>query len=218
MSRDSSTSVTSASAASQVRYRLLCEINSLTSGSIRACNGGNFITVGANTYSPVGGFGGIDPVQEDSDIFPRAVRLWLCAVSTSQVVDLKNENLFNRELRVSRCFLTDSLTVVDTPNLVWRGRVNKVSFKTNDPERGNFYEVECESRLRRNPRARYYDQATLQIVMGHSGDTFFNFLPQIPLAKASWGQSSNLTDFNANNAAQNFNYTFPSLPPGWHYP
>jgi hypothetical protein len=190
MSRNSSATVTSASYATQLRYRLLVDINSLTNGNVHACTGGNFIMVGANTYTPVGGFGGLDPVTEAVAVFPRAIRFWLAAVNTTQIVDVVNENFFNKQFKVWRAFLTDSLTIVDTPQLLWVGRGNTVQLVTNDPARGNYYEVEAESRIRQVAKAQYFDQWTQQMVLGYSGDTFFDYIPQIPLFIAPWGHAS----------------------------
>lgn len=202
MSRNTA-AVTSASQLAQLRYRVLCHVDSLASGPVRACTGGNFIRTASNTYTPIGGFGGIDdPVAEDADIFPRTVRLWLAATNTSQIVDMVNESLFNKPVKLYRAFLTDSYTVVDTPSLLSSLRINKVSMKTNDTQRGNYYTIECESKLRRNARAQFYDKATLQQVYGNSGDTFFNFLYLIPTVRAAWGQ------------LPNFGIPLTSLPPG----
>jgi hypothetical protein len=193
MSRNSVGSVTSASQLSQLRYHVLCHVDSLTGGSVRACTGNRFIIAGATTYSPIGGWGGIDdPIAEDSDPFPRSVRLWFSAVNTSSLLtNVVNENMFNRPVKLFRCFLDDSLTVVGTPQLLSSLRVNKVGLKTSDETRGNYFEIECESRLRRNARAQYYDRATLQQVFGSSGDTFFDFMYLIQSTRAQWGELSN---------------------------
>lgn len=190
MTRNPTAAVTSASYASQLQYRLLVTVDSLTNGQLRACTGGNFISVGANTYSPVGNMGGMDPVQEATDIFPRAIKFWFAAVNTAGIVDVVNENIFNKPFKVYRAFLTDSLTMVSTPSLLWVGRGNTVSLVTGDSARGNYYEVEAESRIRQSAKAQYFDQFTLQQVLGNSGDTFFDYLPEIPLFIAPWGKQS----------------------------
>jgi hypothetical protein len=171
-----------------LKYSILCDINSLTSGNIRICTGGNFIYTGASTYSPIFGLGGMDPVTEGSDVFARAVRLKL-AVNTASIVDLVAENLFNKPVALWRCMLdSDKATMIDTPQLLFRGRINTADLTIDDPQIGSYYEIEVESRLKQNPRAQYFDTQTLQTTMGQSGDTFFSLVTQIPNFVGKWGQ------------------------------
>ena len=112
MSRHISAAVESISQLAQVRYRLLVEVDSLSTGMTRACSGLQFISAFGNTYSPIGYLGGLDKIQEEADVFPRAVRLWFAAVSTTQIQDVLTENMFNCPVRIYSTFLTDSLTCV----------------------------------------------------------------------------------------------------------
>lgn len=187
MSRNLSAAITSISQLPQVQFRLLVEVYSLSTGTTRACNGYQFITFNGNTYSPVGGLGGIEKIQEESDIFPRAVRMWFAAVSTSQIQDVLNEQMFNKPVKIYRTFLTESYTNVATPEEVFRGTVNTAQMKLKDPERGDFFEIEVESKLNRKPRAQFFNRETLWTVYGQSGDTFFSYLHLIPLTEARWG-------------------------------
>lgn len=187
MSRDVSPSVTSAAQLDQIQYRWLVEVDSLSTGMTRACTGYQFVTFNGNTYSPVGNLGGAEKIQEDADVFPRAVRLWFAAVSTTQIQDVLNENMFNRPVRIYRTFLTDSYTNVATPQELFRGFINTCEMKLKDPERGNYFEIEVESRLNRPPRAQFFNRETLWTFYNQSGDTFFDYLTQIPLTKAKWG-------------------------------
>jgi len=187
MSRDLSAAVTSAAQLPTVQYRWLVEVDSLSTGMTRACTGYQFIVFNGNTYAPVGHLGGAEKIQEDADIFPRAVRLWFSAVNTAQIQDVLNENLFNRPVRILRTFLTDSYTNVATPEQLFQGYINTCEMKLKDEQRGDFFEIEVESRLLRQPRAQFFDRETLWTFYNQSGDTFFNYLSQIPLAKAKWG-------------------------------
>lgn len=187
MSRNLSASVTSISQLPTVQYRWLVEVYSVTNGPTRACTGYQFLVFNGNTYSPVGHLGGAEKIQEDADIFPRAVRLWFAAVSTTQIQDVLSESLFNKPVRIYRTFLTDSYTNVATPEELFRGLINTCEMRLKDPERGDYFEVEVESRLMRKPRAQYFDRATLWTFYGQSGDTFFDFLHRIPLEKTQWG-------------------------------
>jgi hypothetical protein len=206
VSRNSYTATTSASYAGVTKFRLLMDIDSYTAGPVHACTGGNFVIVGATTYSPVGNLGGLDPIQEESDVFPRTLRAWLAAVNTAAIQDVINETAYNKPVRLYRAFLTDSLTVVNTPELLFKGRINGISMKLADPERGNYYEIDIESRLAQKSRATYMDQATHWYIYGQSGDLFFEHLSKIPLYKSQWGQHSTVYNFSPPPPS--------NLPPG----
>ncbi len=187
MSRNVSAAVTSISQLGTLQYRMLCEVDSLSTGMTRACTGQQFIVFNGNTYAPVGNLGGIEKIQEDVDIFPRAVRMWFSAVNTTQIQDVLNETIFNRPVRIYRTFLTDSFTCVSTPEIIFNGRVNTCEMKLKDPQRGDYFEIEVESRLMREPRAQYFNKETLWTIYNQSGDTFFDYVPQIALRKTDWG-------------------------------
>ena len=198
MSRNISAAITSISQLSTVRCRWLVEVHSLTAGAVsRACNGYQFIVFGNNTYSPVGHLGEIEKVQEDSEVFPRAVRMTFAAINTAQIQEVLNETLFNRPVFIKRTFLTDSLTCVSTPEELFRGFINTCEMKLGDKQRGDYFEIEVESRLLRNARAQYFNRETLWTFYNQSGDTFFDYVTKIPLTQANWG------------IPVNYNITFP---------
>src|SRR5262245_14383152 len=114
MSRFAYAAVDSAASAPQLKFRLLAEVD-VTSSTLYCTTGANFIYALSNTYSPVGPLGGVEPIQEASDMFPRAIRLWLRAVGSADLAEAMTENLFNKSVRLRRCFLTDSMTLVATP-------------------------------------------------------------------------------------------------------
>jgi hypothetical protein len=100
---------------------------------------------------------------------------------------------------------------VSTPELVWRGFVNKVEIRFADRERGNYFEVEAETSLRRKAEAINFTRETLTTVLSQSGDTFFDFIHLVPLSKALWGNQP--TSFNGNaphfsNSQQGVRYAF----------
>lgn len=192
MSRNQFAATTSASNAPTLKFRLLLDIDSYTAGPVRACSGANFITVGATTYTPVGYLGGLDPLQEESDVFPRTLRCWLAAIDSASIQDVVGESAYNKPARLYRCFLTDSLTLANTPELAFKGRLNGIQMKLGDPERGNFYEVDIESRLAQKSRAAYLNKETLWTVFNQSGDMFFEHLSKIPLFKSQWGQQATI--------------------------
>jgi hypothetical protein len=173
---------------STVRFRMLVDVYSLSTGTTRACNGTKFLLAAGNTYSPVGHLGGIEKIEEDTDVFPRALRMWFSAVNTARIADVLNEQMFNKPVTLSwACLDPYSLTLVASAEALFKGRINTCELKLADKERGNFFEIEAESRLARAPHAQYFNRETLWSVYGASGDTFFDYMTQIPLAKANWG-------------------------------
>lgn len=187
MSRNLNAAVTSISQLESTRFRLLCDVYSLSTGTTRACLGNNYILFNGNTYSPVGNLGGIDPIQEESDVFPRAVKLWFAAVDTSTIQDVLTENMFNKPVRIYRTFLTDSFTCVSTPETIFVGRINTCDMKLKDPERGDFFEIEVESKLARPKRALRFNSETLKVIFLQTSNTLFDHVTKIPLTKANWG-------------------------------
>lgn len=199
MSRNLSAAVTSISQLPNVQYRLLCEVDSLSAGMVRACNGMSFITFNGNTYTPMGHLGGVEKIQEDSDVFPRAVRMWFAAISSTQIQDVLAESMFNKPVRIYRTFLTDSQTIVASAEMLFKGSINTVEMKLGDPQRGDYFEIEVESRLKRNPRAQYFNRETLWTVYGQSGDLFFDTVHFIPTWSAKWGLPYSV-DYSSPNA------------------
>lgn len=186
MTRFLQAAVNSAAAAPTLAYRTLVDLG-VTSGTVYACNGNQYIYVNANTYSPVGMLGGIEPLREESDSFPQAMRMWLSAVGSANLYEPMRESMFNRPVKISRCFLDpQDFTPVASAEVMWRGRVNKVTVRLADAERGNYYEVEAETTLRRQAPSSFFNLETHWET--YSGDTFFGFVDQVPLYKALWGQ------------------------------
>lgn len=189
----------SASAAPQLRYRQLVSLG-VTSSTLYLCNGTEYLYTLGNTYSPVGGLGGIEPIEDEAGVQPRTVRLWLRAVGSADMAEPIREDMFNRPLRIDHGYLdatggTD--TFVSTPELLWKGYVNNVEIHFADVEKGNYFEIEAESSIRRKAEVLNFNRETLQTVMGQSGDTFFDFIHQVPMVKALWGNQA--TTFNGES-------------------
>jgi hypothetical protein len=184
MTRDTSTSVTSANAATQVSWAILVKV-ALNSSTLYAATGMRFLTDGTNTYTPLGGFGGIEAIREDTELKPKGARLWMAALNSAQMYEPFTEALFNKEVRIYRAALSGSSTIVGTPQQAFKGYINKVDVKLGDAERGNYYEVECESRIRREAANAFYTEEYL--AQTYSGDTFFKYVTKIPGFQSNWG-------------------------------
>lgn len=188
MTRFAYAAVTSAAASPQLAYRQLVDIG-VTSGTVYACTGGQYIYALGNTYSPVGPLGGIDPIQEESDPFPRSVRMWLSAVDSSTLYEPLREDMFGRTVVVRHAYLNpELLTLVATPEVLWEGFINKVEIRFGDIERGTFYEIEAENALRKRAPITNFNLESHWAVLSQSGDTFFSYIDQVPLTRSMWGQ------------------------------
>lgn len=185
MSRFLSSSQQTYSEREGVAFRQLADVG-VTSGTIYACTGYRYLYAMGNTYTPVGIFGGVEPIQEESDPFPRGLKLWLAAVHSSQLYEPLREDMFNRPVKIWEVFLDpDSLAMTNTPELRWAGKVDEVEIRFNDSERGNYYEVSAETELRREPVQAYFNKETHWLT--YSGDTFYNYMHLIPTFRSSWG-------------------------------
>jgi hypothetical protein len=167
-------------------FRQLVDIG-VTSGTLYACTGKQYLFARGNTYTPVAGLGGIEPIKEESDPFPREIRLWMRAVNSSDLYEPLREDMFNRPVRVYETLLNpDTLTVAHTPELRWQGYVNEVEVRFGDEERGNYFEIGAISDMGREPVLAYSNKETL--TLEHSGDTFCDYQHLVPSVKAMWGQ------------------------------
>lgn len=188
MSRFAIAAANSAAQLSQIAYRQMVEMG-VTSSTIYLTTGQQFIYALGNTYTPVGLLGGMDPIQEESDPFPRSIRFYLAAINSATLFDPLQEDMFGRSIVVRHGYLDPQLmTLVSTPEVLWRGNVNKVEIRFGDSEKGNYYEVEGISSLYKQAQASNFNLETHWITLGYSGDLFFSLIDQVPLTKAMWGQ------------------------------
>lgn len=188
MSRNTDAAVTSASQFATQRFRLLVNVQSLTTGTFYACTGDRFIYTMGNTYSPIGHLGGIAPIQEDSDPFPRGVRAWISLVNTAAVTDALAESLYRKPGIVHRLLLSNSYTVQGTPQIAFNGLIDRVEMDSND-ERGNYLEVEFESRLIQAPLLGYLTREIFQNAISTSSDTLLDYMNDIRFYIPAWGRA-----------------------------
>lgn len=194
MTRFLSNSMQAAANSTQVEYRMLAQIG-VQSGTMYACNGTKYLYAMGNTYTPVGILGGVDPIKEDSDPYPRTIRLWLSAVGSANIYAAMTEDMFNRPVKLFRTFIDQvSMTQTSSAELMWNGKIDSVKLRMGDASRGNFFEVEARTSLFRRARASYFNRETL--MQTQSGDTFADLVTQVPLFKSLWGQQA--TSFHPN--------------------
>ena len=185
MTRHITAAVDSALSLPEVSWAILADIG-ITSGTLYVCTGNRFIYA-ANTYNPVGGFGTLDPIREESDAFPRGVKMTIALVSSQAIYEAFNEQLFNKPVILYKTVLNGP-TIVGTPEIIFKGRINHCSGKVGNDD-GSYFELEVESRLRREARTSFFNRETLW--QTYSGDTGANYIEKIPLYKSTWGSLPN---------------------------
>lgn len=175
------------------------------SGTLYLNDGITPVSFGGNTYLPLGQLGSIDAVEETSDGTARPLKLTLSGVDPILTGKAQNEIYQNREV-VLYLALIDQQTgqPIDTPETLWEGRMDKMTI-TIDQGLGSIT-LNCENRLRREPRiARYTDADQQQF---HPGDTFFSFTTQMKNFIGHWG-SQNI-DYSGPGGTTG---AFPRTPP-----
>lgn len=189
MTRFLSSSLQAQSQEQLLAYRNLVDVG-VTSGYVYFCTGKQFIgpnSYVANTYTPVGGIGEIEALQEESDVFPRSIILRLSGVNTwasgsMSLYEPLRESMFGRSVKIYRAYLDpNNWSMTNTPELINTWKTVRVDVR---PMEG-VYELEADLDLRRGAKVQYFNRETFRAV--DSSDTFGNWIDQIPLFKGSWG-------------------------------
>lgn len=161
---------------------------------VRAWDGVGFIDNGVNTYSGFGFLGRIDPIKEESDLFPRGVRLIVSGLSNSfnpLFTELTAERLFNQEATIAVGFVTEQRTLVSSLNERYYGRIGAIDGGINDADRGTYFELMVGSPLRAPPKFKMYADEGHRATSFGSGDFIFSFLKDIATAPpAPWADHS----------------------------
>ena len=168
-----------------IRLAVLVDMD-FSSGHIYANDGLCEIVWNGHTFLPTGQFGGIDVVQEDVQGLARPLKLAVSGVDTSIIATAQNETYQNRSVHIYLALITDQGALVDTPEVVWEGRMDYMTI-TTALGKGSIA-LNCEHRLRREPRiARYTD---IDQQNAFPGDTGFGFTAQIPGFISGWGNAN----------------------------
>jgi hypothetical protein len=153
------------------------------SGHVRAHDGIGPIEFGGNTYSGVGTFGSIDAVDEDSEIIAKPLKLTLSGVDASMIEIATAGDYQGRVATIYLGFCRESTnTLVADPEVAWEGYMDTMSVRLG---KESFIELNCEHRLRREPRIARYTSADQQLA--YPGDLFFDLVPKIPGYVGAWG-------------------------------
>ena len=107
MTRYDSSSMQAMAEESLIAFRFLMDVG-VTSGTLHFVTGKHATVYNSNTYTPVGGFGYIQPIQEDGDAVPHDLVFGLCGVNTLAAMypgsfslyEPLQEHMLNRPVKV----------------------------------------------------------------------------------------------------------------------
>jgi len=175
----------------------LAELDSVHSGRIYfvaldftgdaffACTGTRSYTFGGDTYLGIGEIAGISEVVEASDAAARSITMTLSGVDAAITEPvLSRTNYKNRSAIVYRGLLDENEDLVDDPFIVWQGRMDVGSMSLGETQTAQMVSEPKAAQLLRANISRYSDQDHQE---RHSGDKFFEFLPQLEKKDVTWG-------------------------------
>lgn len=167
------------------------------SGPLNVHDGlGNLVDTFASpavTYIGVGSFGSVDGTVNDSlELIARPLKLSLSGVDSAVIAAAMETDYQGRSITLSKGYLQNG-ALIAAPAVVWEGRMDymEISFGHG----AGSISVNCEHRLRKEPRIARYTSEDQQIA--HAGDTFFDLVPFIAGFKSQWGDKP--SQFSTNN-------------------
>lgn len=191
MTRWTSSTNQTAAAAEHVSLRIMAKLD-FVSGFVYVHDGAGTITYAGNDYVGVGSFGSVEAVNEDLEQIARPLVLKLFVDTKEDAVDLSllatatTEIYQNRTATLYMALLTPDLALVDTPEVLWEGRMDQMKYTASEGTAE--IELRCEHRLAREPRIARYTNEDMQ--REYSGDKFFDHLSEIQGYQSQWGSTS----------------------------
>lgn len=151
----------------------------------RVCTGARNYTWGGFTWFGVGDISGISAISDVADIAARPVTVTLTGVD-SYVVDpvQSRTNYKNKSAVIYKGYLDADHDLVDDPDVRWSGRMDVGSMLRDDNYMAQMVCEPLAARLLRVNMSRYSDE---DHQLRHSGDKFFEFLPQMEKKDVIWG-------------------------------
>lgn len=156
-------------------------------GTLRLSNLGTAVTWGGYEWQALGSLGSIDAIQESDSLTPQALNFTL-SVADSSLLALAIgpvEEYRGLAAKLYRCPLNSSSTLIDTPELCWRGIMDMMSVGVGDDGAGQIV-LKCETSsygLKRRPALR---MNAAQQKKRHPNDTSFNRLNDLIAKPALW--------------------------------
>ena len=161
----------------------------LDSGDVLVHSRLGSITFNGDVYLGVGHLGGIDGIEESSDMSRSTVRLTLSGIESSLVSLVLGQHYQGRTASIYAGFV--SLTtnaLIGTPALIFAGKVDVAPLSFSGETATISLSVENEWADWDKPRIRRYNDADQQARF--PGDNFFKFAEQAADKQFFWGKAN----------------------------
>ena len=163
---------------------LLVDID-FASGNLYAHEGTGTISFQGNDYIGVGKLGAVDgSVQDSLDVIARPITLTISGVDSALVNSAMTEDYQGRSVTIYLAFISRATgALIASPEVTWEGRMDYMEIDLSAG--GGSIKINCEHRLRREPRIARFTSEDQQI--NYPTDQFFGMVPFIQGFKAQWG-------------------------------
>lgn len=185
MTRDLTTTVEAEIVKEQVTALHLVECE-FSSGTLYANTSAINIVYNGNTYLGVGKLGAISDTGEETDLSSSSLKLQLVGVDSSLVSAALNETFKNREATIFVAFLDANDSLVGTPAIIFRGRMDSMDMSMGDEA---VIAVNVVSRLadwERTRRGRYTNEDQQD---NYTGDKGLEFCVKAVEKQIFWGRN-----------------------------
>lgn len=181
------TSIDNAVSAQVVRPALLAEFD-FSDGMSRVWSGVGTLSWDGKSWLGLGTLGSVDGVEETTELRAVGVRFKLSGIPAELLTSVTTTVTSGRKAKLWMAFLTDYMTVIDTPVLLLSGKMDTIDI-TDGGDTLSF-ELAVESNLRdlQRPRTRRYTDGDQQSEF--PGDKGFEFVSELQRKQFKWGTKS----------------------------
>jgi hypothetical protein len=138
----------------------------------------------SRTWEGLGDFGGISKLEEGRDISPYNLDLVLSGIDADIADEALNRDSVLRNVYILIGFIDLDRTMVSDPHPMWSGKVDNIQIAVGSQ---SVIKVTCESHLASFEKSNGRLQADSDQQVEHTGDVFYQYLPQMVEAKFKWG-------------------------------
>ena len=138
----------------------------------------------SRTWSGLGDLGGVDSLEEGRDVSPYSLTLSLSGIDTTLATQVLTDDSVLRDVYLLIGFIDFDRVVVADPHPMWAGYVDDIQVSIGAQ---SVIRVVCESRLASFDKRNNRRQNSVDQQQEHTGDEFYEFLPQMIDAKLRWG-------------------------------
>lgn len=182
-------------------YAYLYEFE-FSGGTLRFTNASFDIDYGGNTYSAVGGLLQHDQISETQDRRAQGVDVKLSGVDQTVISAILTNNFRGREARIWLIHIDPDTGTHETPDLVWRGRMNgEFQIEEDRDEDGEAHSVTVSTRIvsamamLNTVRSVRTNVASHEEMLRRAGqasptDTFFSRIQTLAGKQVYWGQEA----------------------------